>query len=56
MIAFAKRLFRPNPRPIRLSCPGTFILYRGATEEKIDADFDPATGRLLRLVVHTRQT
>jgi hypothetical protein len=56
MIAFAKRLFRPKPSPIRLSRPGTFVLYRGAREEKIEADFDPATGRMLRLVVHTKQT
>ena len=55
MIAFAKRLLRPKPL-IRYSRPSLFVLYRGARDERIDAEFDPVTKRMTKLIVHTRQT
>jgi hypothetical protein len=56
MIAFVNFFARkPNtPRQLRLPRPATFILIRGADEERIDAEYDETGTVMRRLVVFSK--
>jgi hypothetical protein len=50
---FLKKRDRTLP-PLKLSRPPMFVLIRGASEERIEADFDASGRKMTRLVVYTR--
>ncbi len=53
-IDFFKR--RPEyPRQLRLPRPSNYIVFKGASEERIEAEFDETGTRMKTLIVYTRQ-
>lgn len=51
---FLRRKDRSLPR-LRLPRPAYFVLIRGASEERIEAEYDETGRRMIRLVVYTKR-